>query len=189
MKHWLLLAFLMAAPSAWAINKCTQPDGRVVYQEAACEGGRKVDVSAAGRGTTAGGAKHWSAELAAVDHRIRVREAINRGEPVVGMSEAELQQAMGAPTRANLGDYEGQRNDQLIYERPGRTWYVYVQDGRVRSVQTSLSGRRGAPAQEHCPAPLTLRNMETSAASRSLGDEERAERLREIGEIRQRCGY
>ncbi|HEY0954012.1 MAG TPA: hypothetical protein VGE36_04595 [Roseateles sp.] len=30
------LTLLMASTPTWAINKCTMPDGRVVYQEAAC---------------------------------------------------------------------------------------------------------------------------------------------------------
>lgn len=43
MTRILLLAAATALPaSAWAINKCTGPDGRVVYQEAACSSDSKT---------------------------------------------------------------------------------------------------------------------------------------------------
>jgi hypothetical protein len=54
MNHHLITAALLAALCApvWAINKCTGPDGRVVYQDAPCAGkGEVLDVKpAAGRG-------------------------------------------------------------------------------------------------------------------------------------------
>lgn len=43
--HAILLAALLAASPAWAINKCTGADGKVVYQDAPCEGkGEKIEV-------------------------------------------------------------------------------------------------------------------------------------------------
>ena len=49
MKHALIAAALLAAlcTPAWAVNKCTGPDGRVVYQDAPCAGtgtGGKIEL-------------------------------------------------------------------------------------------------------------------------------------------------
>lgn len=45
----ILTAALLAASPAWAINKCTGPDGKVVFQDAPCADGRggKIDVKPA----------------------------------------------------------------------------------------------------------------------------------------------
>lgn len=40
-RSYVLFALLAAMPCAWAVNKCTLPDGRVVYQEAACPSAAK----------------------------------------------------------------------------------------------------------------------------------------------------
>ncbi|MDR2244374.1 MAG: DUF4124 domain-containing protein, partial [Burkholderiales bacterium] len=39
MKKFALVVvfFLSATPAAWAINKCTSPDGKVSYQSTPCE--------------------------------------------------------------------------------------------------------------------------------------------------------
>lgn len=43
--RFLLAAALFVASPAWAINKCTGPDGKVVFQDAPCAGkGEKIEV-------------------------------------------------------------------------------------------------------------------------------------------------
>lgn len=45
MKNTVLLVALVLCAPAWAINKCTGPDGKVVFQDAACQGkGEKIVV-------------------------------------------------------------------------------------------------------------------------------------------------
>ncbi len=43
LKPALFAAVLLIAAPAWAINKCTGPDGKVTYQEAACPADAKAD--------------------------------------------------------------------------------------------------------------------------------------------------
>jgi len=38
---WVLMAGVLCSP-AWAVNKCTMPDGKVAFQDAPCAGGRGV---------------------------------------------------------------------------------------------------------------------------------------------------
>ncbi|WIV97487.1 DUF4124 domain-containing protein [Kinneretia aquatilis] len=180
---------LAAALPAYAINKCTGADGRVLYQELPCAGGKEVDISHAGRANPAA-ISSAQVEIATASRRSAVAQAIARGEPLVGMTEAELTQAMGAPDRSNLGNYGGVQSHQLIYDRGVRTWYVYTRNGAVSSIQNTE--RIGAPERQRvaqpCPSPLAIRNMETSASSRSLREAEQVEMLRTIREIRSRCG-
>ena len=42
--RFLLAAMLIAATPAWAINKCTQADGRVTYQDAPCLSGKSEEL-------------------------------------------------------------------------------------------------------------------------------------------------
>ena len=46
-RPYALAALLAAMPCAWAVNKCTTPDGKVLYQAAPCEGGKRAKVAVA----------------------------------------------------------------------------------------------------------------------------------------------
>ena len=95
---------------------------------------------------------------------------------------------MGAPTLVNASNYNGVPHDQVIYERPNETWYVYTRDGLVQSFQhrpAVAAAARAAPVR--CPTSHEIREAEVSAASITLGDAERAERQRAIAEMK-KCG-
>lgn len=186
-----LLVTLFAAPT-WAVNRCTGPDGAVVFQDAPCAGkGEALNVRpASGHANAASlqAAERSKREVAGIEHSSKVNQAITRGEPLVGMTRAELDQAMGAPTKVNADNYQGRRKDQIIYERRGQTWYVYTDDGMVTSIQNRPeSSLAAAGPGVNCPTPLEIRAMETSASSIRLSEAERVERLKQIGEAR-KCG-
>lgn len=187
----LPIAFCFSAP-AWAVNKCTGPDGAVVFQDAPCAGkGETLTVrpasGAASATSAADSAAKTKAELASVNRRADIRGAIERREPMIGMTEAELLQAMGQPDRANLANYNGTPHNQLIFERGSRTLYVYTDGGVVKAIQNgeSIGGEKRAAVL--CPSPMEIRAMETSASSIRLSEAERVERLKQIGEAR-KCG-
>lgn len=188
---WLGAAFvLLASTPAQAVNKC-QVDGRVVYQELPCSGkGEAINATPAmGHATPGsdGGLAKIRSEAAAVDHRLAIRAAIERGEPAVGMTEDELLQAMGRPTRANLANYSGIPHNQLIYERGSRLIYVYTHSGVVRSIQNDHNHARTARQPARCLTPNEIADLETSASSITLSPQEKAARRNEIAEAR-RCG-
>ena len=183
-------ACLMTAP-VWAVNKCTI-DGQIVFQDTACPGkGETIKVSPASGHATAvtanEGAARARAELDAVNRKADIRAAIERGEPLIGMTETELLQAMGPPGRANLANYNGTPHNQLIYERGGRTLYVYTDGGVVKAIQNTESIGSARQQAVRCPTPLEIRAMETSASSNSLSVPEKVERLKQIGEAK-KCG-
>lgn len=143
----LLAAF---CSPAWAINKCTSADGKVVYQEMACaEGGTKVNTSGAGLGDAASeGSNYYKREAAkltaeenvqtaARDRASKISIAILDRQIVTGMTVAEARQSWGEPTKVNnsIGSYG--KHEQWVYERGrNRTQYVYVENGLVTSTQS-----------------------------------------------------
>jgi hypothetical protein len=197
MKKNLLLPGVMAAlvalcAPAWAINKCTGPDGRMVFQDAACEGkGEKLAVRpASGESDAVQGAApsttDWKRQSAQADKRLAIQSAIERREAVIGMNGEQLDLAMGLPNRINTGEYQTGSTQQRIYERRGTTWYVYTDGQLVTAVQTSITSGTSSRAVA-CPTAHDIRSAETSASSITLSEAERVERLKQIRDMRN-CG-
>lgn len=189
LKTLFFSAAVALSGQALAVNKCTGPDGKVAFQDAPCEGkGEAVTVrpasGSAQKQTATGAAIKAMADVAAVNRKSEVREAIERREPLIGMTQGELFEAMGRPDRASLANYNGIPHNQLIYERNGRTQYVYTDAGVVKAIQNSESILAPKRAAVRCPTPMEIRSMETSASSILLSDAEKVERLRQIGEAK-----
>jgi hypothetical protein len=184
------LASLATAPAA-AVNKCTGADGKVVFQDAPCMGkGETITVRPASghaNASSAESAARTRSEIAGIEWRSQTAGAIARGEPLVGMTRAEVDQAMGAPTRVNANNYAGVQKDQVIYERPGVTWLVYTETGKVTSIQKRPSINASAGPSVLCPTPFEIRNMQVSASSSTVSDGERVERQKQVSEA-MRCG-
>lgn len=182
-------ALLLSFSPAWAINKCTGVDGKVAFQDAPCMGkGETLNIrSAPGKtGTAESPAPDWKAKAAESDKRSEIYAAIDRREAVIGMTLEQLQQAKGLPSRLNTGDYQSGSKDQRIYDRNGRTWYVYTAGNLVTAVQTSATlGAAIKPTV--CPSPVEIRNAETSASSITLSEGVRVEMLRQVHEMKN-CG-
>lgn len=187
-----LPAFLLlslALSPVWAVHKCTGPDGVPSFQEAPCASAAKSEalkLDAAATTPPSAGELRWRSEL---------NRALLRGEPLVGMTESDLQRAMGQPAQINRSQHGGENQNQFVYERRDRTWYVATRDGRVSSIQSAeradlpLYATAPAPEAPPCPSPLAFRNLETSASSTTRRESERRELQRQIRDIRRRCGY
>lgn len=185
----LSAALLLPFSSAWAVNKCTSADGKSVFQDAPCMGkGATLDIRSAPpkKGLADSPAPDWKVKAAESDKRSEIQSAVERREAVIGMTIEQLQQAMGLPDRLNTGDYQSGSKDQRIYERSGRTWYVYTAGNLVTAVQTSATvGATSKPTV--CPGSLEIRNAETSASSITLSEGMRVEMLRQVREMKN-CG-
>lgn len=134
-----LAAALLACNSApaWAINKCTI-DGKTVYQEAACEGAKKVDVSGAGKAVPdSPGTSYWQRQITSQARAERVSKAIANREIFIGMTSEEARQSWGAPTKINVSVGSYGRHEQWVFPR-GRVeaQYVYIENGLVKSMQS-----------------------------------------------------
>lgn len=186
----ILILSVLPLNSAWAINKCSTPSGGYVFQDLPCAGkGEAIKVmpgSGAVDASTAESIAKSKMMVADVNSRSKIQEAIASHYPLIGMTRSELDQAMGAPTTVNASNYSGMRKDQIIYRQPRQTWYVYTEQGLVTSIQNTPEMNNSATSKP-CLSPYVIKEMETSASSILLGDAERAERLKQIGEAK-KCG-
>lgn len=184
------LIALTTAP-AWAVNKCKGADGKTVFQDTPCMGkGETIKVRPASGNANASSAESAArtrSEIAGIEWRSQTAAAIAKGEPLVGMTRAELAQAMGAPTQVNANNYGGVQKDQIIYERPRATWLVYTESGKVTSIQNRPAIGVDTGPTVTCPTSFEIRNMQVSANSSSLSEGERVERQKQISEA-MRCG-
>ncbi|MCD6079343.1 MAG: hypothetical protein K0R89_3287 [Ramlibacter sp.] len=98
MTAMLFLAALAASVPAFAVNKCTTPDGRVTYQDGPCVGGKsqEVDVSP----PVAGDKVQPSPEAARIEGAIaasqRSRRALELRERLLPDAEAAVQKNQAA---------------------------------------------------------------------------------------------
>jgi len=119
----VLAALTLTAP-AWAINKCTAPDGKVSYQEAPCISAQSAQELKVPTSPPAN------------DQDARFNNAIAVGKIMVGMSAAQVRRAWGEPTKINVTLGATGRSEQWVYRgRNYRDDYVYLDNGVVRSVQ------------------------------------------------------
>lgn len=120
--QWGLLASLafVGASRALVIQKCVGPDGKVSFQNAPCAngGGEKLRIRPA-TGQASGDSAAADAQLRAqkMQRDNEMSAAIRMHKPLVGMTVAELEQAMGMATKVNAANYSGQQHHQVIYER------------------------------------------------------------------------
>ena len=190
--YFLALTIGLISTSSWAVNKCTGADGKVSYQEAPCAGsGQALNVRTTSSPGAADSQSEAQARLSKLKRDNAMAEAIRTNTPIVGMTMSELEKAMGPATKVNADNYNGTRRDQVIYERPRETWYVYTTNGRVESVQNRPGAPIGSsaamPQEGRCPSSLEINNAITAASSMTVSDMERAERWKAIRQM-QACG-
>ena len=181
----LVLLGPLACSSARAINKCVDTTGAVHYTDGLCPAGSAGKEVVVVPNTVAGQAG---------DRPVQIRAAIAARRPVVGMTQAELQRAMGNPDKVNAAQYGSELKDQLIYYTDSRTIYVYVTNGIVTAIQNTEGGRPQATASTYptpsraCPSPRDIRNIEFELSKLENRDRPQvlAELHRQLGEAR-RC--
>jgi hypothetical protein len=129
MKVYLVLACAIAMGSpAWAINKCTGPDGKVTFQEAACDASGKSEQMQVKPASGAGPSSPREAAFA---------NAIAVGKIMIGMSASQVRRAWGSPDKINVSTGSYGRHEQWIYRgRDFRDQYVYLENGVVTSAQS-----------------------------------------------------
>lgn len=167
-----------AAGAAFGQYKCRQADGAVTFQQAPCAAGQvqqRLDLRVAAPASSAAPLADHRAQIADLDRKRLIREAIAGGRPMVSMTRTELDQAMGSPDRVNVAQYGASLQDQLIYHRNGRTLYVYTKDGVVTSIQDTegMPAVRQPEPSKPCASPREIRDIEIEISKIANRDNER----------------
>jgi len=114
--------------------------GKTVYQEVRCEGGVPVNLSGAGKADPKSpAANQVRREIAAMKRKDLIDNAILENKIIVGMTTNEVVMSWGQPSKINTTVSGGGRSEQWVYRREkiGYDQYVYVDNGFVRSMQSS----------------------------------------------------
>lgn len=139
MKPLITATIFMASLNAWAINKCTGPDGSIVFQDAPCPGkGEAVRVLGAGQANpTSQASQYWQREIARQKRSAAVNEAIANQKVFIGMETDDVVASWGRPNKINRTITAGKNNEQWVYNRgQASTQYVYMENGVVTAIQS-----------------------------------------------------
>lgn len=141
MRHAVVLALVTTALTTVAQAqpyRCSV-DGKAVYQQTPCEGGKPVNMMGAGAADPASpGALQAQREIAEWKRRERAEKAILEGSVYIGMAEKDVVKSWGRPTSVNTTITAGGRRQQWVYRWRGRrAQYVYLADGVVTAIQSS----------------------------------------------------
>lgn len=134
-----IAAAALAVSPAWAVNKCTGPDGAVVFQDAPCVGkGEVVRIIGAGQADPSSqGAQYWKREASRQKRTAAVEEAIAQGKVSIGMTTDEVLSSWGKPSKINKTITTGGTKEQWVFQRgQSKTQYVYLDNGVVRTIQS-----------------------------------------------------
>jgi len=65
--------------------------------------------------------------------RLKYRNAVVKGQVLLGMTPREVKKAVGSPVRINRTKGAG-IDEQWVYDKPSAPRYVYIDDGEVISI-------------------------------------------------------
>ncbi|MDM4768057.1 DUF4124 domain-containing protein [Pelomonas sp. SE-A7] len=159
-----LLALAAASLPALAQYQCRLADGSLSYQQQACPSGaaqQKLELRDQRPGAPAS-APDYAGQLRELEQRRLIREAISAGRPLVGMTRAELDAALGSPLRSSQGQIGADQTEQLSYQRPGRSLHVSLRNGLVVAFDDVDRGPRsnGQQLAKACASPREIRDIE-----------------------------
>ncbi|MFO1253276.1 MAG: DUF4124 domain-containing protein [Inhella sp.] len=157
----LLALLLLASTGAQAQYQCRQPDGATRFQQTPCAAGEAetaLKLPARSPAPPPPSTEARRAQLDELDRRVAVRKAIEAGQPLVSMSLAELDLALGRAEDVQSGQQGGAHYEHRFYSRNGRQYAVTTQNGIVTAVQ-----ERALPPTERaqpCASAREIRDLE-----------------------------
>lgn len=160
----LLILAGVSAPAA-AQYRCRAPDGSISFQQNPCPEGagqQKLDLRVNAPAAPAA-PPDYNGPLSELERQRKIREAISAGRPMVGMTRAELDVALGMPQRSSSGQAGPDQNDHLLYLRNGRSIHVSLKNGVVVAfddVDPPLAASRAGSIAKPCPSAHEIRDIE-----------------------------
>lgn len=165
MRHAIaLLSLLALSLPATAQYRCRAPDGSTSFQQNPCpegHGQQRLDVRVDQAAQTVK-SQDYSGQLSELERQRKIREAVAAGRPMVTMTRAELDAAMGLPVRSSSGQLGADSTDQLQYQRFGRSIYVSLRNGVVVAFDDvePPAPRASQSSSKPCPSAREIRDIE-----------------------------
>ena len=156
----VFLAFV--ASPVYALNKCVEANGRIVYQDKNCpsDGGKTLTVTEANGQTDAALRNNIAARRTRSNTPEEITEALRLREPVVGMTLAQITQALGMAGMAvpqSHAQMKAREPQQYVFTSKEQSWMASVLNGLVIGLDgglapspvTSASAADGETKQGH----------------------------------------
>ena len=156
----LLLA--LAASPVYALNKCVDAHGRTVYQDKICatENGKTLTLTEANGQTDAAQRSSIAARRNRSNTAEEIMEALRLREPVVGMTLAQITQALGMAGMAvpqSRAQMQAREPLQYVFTSKAQNWLASVQN----SIVIGLDGGHA----EASKSPVSAASAASAAAS------------------------
>jgi hypothetical protein len=185
MHHLFALLLALACLPGWAINKCRLPDGSTAFSDRPCpEAAKGERIRVTPTPAAPGAAQAAQTQLERDKWRAEVAAAISGRRILIGMTERELQEAIGLPELTNTDNIQGKVLKQLVYRQNTGTIYVYIREGVVSSVQDRPGATTKRREPEPCHSDREVANAFTAASSITLPEAQRREKLAIAREMR-----
>lgn len=155
----MLLLALAAGGPATAVNKCTAPDGRVTYQDAACAGGRSQEVDVQPPVSAGPGGNPPSDEAARLEAQIaasqRSRRALELRERLLPDAEAAVRKHQEACEA---------RQKELMEQRAGLGQSRFTR-GQAHETNSELRSARAACRAKERELKANLQSLSRECGS------------------------
>lgn len=145
-KHAILLSAALVVAPAWAVNKCTGPDGKISFQETPCPGkGEKIEV----RPASGDGRSDWQRQTDEMTEQIKkgykaVADACTARKVSalsIGMAKDDALCVPGwmFPKSTNRTSTAAGVREQVVFggfERfDSKPKYLYFENGKLTAIQ------------------------------------------------------
>ena len=155
----LLLA--LAASPVYALNKCVDAHGRTVYQDKICatENGKTLTLTEANGQTDAAQRSSIAARRNRTNSPEEIMEALRLREPVVGMTLAQITQALGMAGMAvpqSRAQMQAREPLQYVFTSKAQNWLASVQNSIVIGLDGGLTEAPKTPASAASAAASSI---------------------------------
>ena len=134
----------LAASPVYALNKCVEANGRIVYQDKGCPSpsGKALTVTEANGQTDAALRSNITARRNRTNTPEEITEALRLREPVVGMTLAQITQALGMAGMAvpqSHAQMKAREPQQYVFTSKEQSWMASVLNGLVIGLDGGLA--------------------------------------------------
>ena len=134
----------LAASPVYALNKCVEANGRIVYQDKGCpsDSGKTLTVTEANGQTDAALRNNIAARRTRSNTPEEITEALRLREPVVGMTLAQMTQALGMAGMAvpqSHAQMKAREPQQYVFTSKEQSWLASVLNGMVIGLDGGLA--------------------------------------------------
>ncbi|MDR0771468.1 MAG: DUF4124 domain-containing protein [Burkholderiales bacterium] len=153
---FVLLIFFSITASA-TIYKCPTASGKVEYSSKPCADGETVNIRPS----------------ATIMSQETMRDQPGGGQIHVGMTPSQVRSIWGAPRAVNATTDKSGLSEQWVYDRNGRTHYVYIRDDKVSSMSSHEEIGSGSRSTE---PPSTAPAYKPTPTRREIEEQEREDK-------------